>query len=208
MKKLAPGVFQLARTIGANCYLIDTGDGLILIDPGMTMNLNQSARDLRANGLSPYSVKHLLLTHYDYDHAQGAAEWARRTGATVWVGAADAEIMRHTAPIPHTPFRRLTARAGIAELPENAELIDGDSEIVHGIRALPTPGHTPGHLAFVLGEVAFIGDAAMVNKKGVLGPMPAFLDADVHQAAASRMILNGLTVSTICAGHSTPFVAN
>lgn len=206
MKELAPGVFHLERTVGSNGFLVDTGDGLILIDPGMTLHLNQTAKDLSSRGLSAHNVKHLLLTHYDFDHAQGAAEWARRTGATTWVGAADAEIMRHQAPAPNTPFRRLIALAGIPKLPDDAKLIEGDTEIVHGIRALPTPGHTPGHLAFVLGEVAFIGDAGLVDKQGKLGPMPAFLDTDRDRAATSRMILNGLQLNTICAGHSAPFV--
>jgi glyoxylase-like metal-dependent hydrolase (beta-lactamase superfamily II) len=60
---------------------------------------------------------------------------------------------------------RSTALACLNALRHQVELIDGEREIVPGVRVLPAPGHTPGHLALAIdsGGEAFLnlGDAAV-----------------------------------------------
>ncbi|QLQ17000.1 MAG: MBL fold metallo-hydrolase [Micropruina sp.] len=204
MKSLGDNAFHLATAIAANAYLVEGRRGLILIDPGLAPNVNRIARELVHHGLSPFHVTDILLTHYDPDHAGSADTWAHRTGARVWIGAADAAILRGEAKPPRTPFRRTMALAGRPKLPHNTTLIEDDTEVVDGIRAVPTPGHTPGHVAFVHRGVGFIGDAARVSPEATLHPGPEFLDTDPVQAAASRALLQTLGIVTICAGHSAP----
>ena len=203
MRALTRTVLHLDRALGANAYLVRGRHGFVLVDPGLAKNLERIATSMAANGLSPYHVTEILLTHYDPDHAASADEWARRTGARIWVGAEDAAIMRRSAPVPRTPFRRIMRRLA-PRLNSPAELLRGEAEIAEGVRALPTPGHTPGHFTFVLDDVAFSGDAALVGPDGALNRMPAFLDADPLQAAASRVRLRQLDVAWFCCGHSDP----
>lgn len=206
MKPLGDNAYQLMLPWSpANAYLIRGRRGLILIDPGVTWNLNAIARQLKANGLSPYQVTDILLTHYDVDHALSAHTWAERTGATVWIGAPDAAILRHEAPVPPTPFRRFLSPLPIP-LPDNAQLLVGETEILDGIRAVPTPGHTPGHYAFVQGSVGFIGDLGQLGPHGEVLPNPEFIDGDLERAAITREQVATLGVRTLAAGHSGPVV--
>lgn len=206
MKPLGDNAFHLDTTIAANAYLVKGRRGLILIDPGLAPNVNRIARDLVHHDVSPYHVTDILLTHYDPDHAGSADTWSHRTGARVWIGAADAAILRHEVKPPRTPFRRTTALAGLPKLPGHATLIDGETEILDGIRAVPTPGHTPGHLTFLHASIGFIGDAARVSPEATLHPGPEFLDSDLEQVGRSRALLQTLGIRTFCAGHSAPAV--
>ena len=204
MHQLTDQVWWVSEALGAHCYLIDDPGRLVLIDPGLSLGLNRVARALHESGRSPRAVTHLLLTHYDGDHAQAAAEWQRRTGASVWLGAADAAILTGAVAVP-TPFRRLMAGLmGVPELPGGLHLIQQQDEILPGVQAIPTPGHTPGHFAFTYAEVAFIGDSAMVTKQGELTGMPGFLNCDPVAAARSLALVDSLDVAWRCAGHSAP----
>ncbi|MCA0293965.1 MAG: MBL fold metallo-hydrolase [Actinobacteria bacterium] len=203
MKQLTDHAFWLESSVAANCYWLDADGRTAIIDPGMTFGLNRLARELRAAGRSPYEVTDILLTHYDTDHAQSAAEWQRRTGARVWLGAADAAILTGAVPPPATPFRRFSARVALAELPANLHLLDGDAEVWPGLSALTSPGHTPGHHAFRAGRVLFTGDAALC-KDGRLGPVPSFLMSDTQRGLADLARLGALDVDWYCCGHSAP----
>lgn len=203
VEQLRPGIFRMDASGMANTYLVDLDGRVLLVDPGMTRQLNPLAREFRDAGRSPFDVTDLLLTHYDFDHTQAAAEWARRTGATTWMSAVDAEILR-TGRVPDTPFRRFVGWFPLPELPTGLVELSGEVEIVPGLVALPAPGHTPGSYAFVVGDVAFIGDAAQSRRDGELRPMAAMLMSDVAQGDATRAMLTSLPVRLFCTGHTTP----
>ncbi len=202
MRQLGQHTWWLRAAVGALCYWFDGAGRVAIVDPGMPAGLNRVARELREAGRSPYEVTDILLTHYDFDHAGAAAEWQRRTGARVWLGAADAAILTGAAP-PPSPFRQLTRALGLAELPRNLHLLDGDAELWPGVRALHTPGHTPGHHSFSCGRSLFVGDTALVGRDG-LRPMPAALMSDVGQGLADLARLRAQDVDWWCCGHSDP----
>ena len=91
MRQLRQGLWAMesSSSWGCNTFLIADDGRLLLVDPGPSFQLNRLAGELRAAGRSPYQVTDVLLTHYDPDHARSAAEWRRRTRATVWLGSAD-----------------------------------------------------------------------------------------------------------------------
>ena len=90
------GIFQRARMV-CHCLLVETGDGLALVDTGIGMDdIAQSHRlgrkwvrqtaprldqaetavsQVKALGYAPGDVRHLLLTHLDRDHAGGMADF-------------------------------------------------------------------------------------------------------------------------------------
>ena len=150
----------------------------------------------------PYEVTDILLTHYDFDHAQAAAEWQRRTGARCWLGAADAAILTGAAA-PGTRFRRFTAALGLPELPRNLHVLDAAGEPVPGVRVIATPGHTPGHHSLWFEGTLFCGDAALACPTG-LQPVPSLLMTDVGQGLADLAKLRLLQADWYCCGHSDP----
>lgn len=205
MKLLRPGLWAMesSSSWGCNTYLVATAGRAFLVDPGPSFQLNPVARELKASGRSPYEVTDILLTHYDWDHSHSAAQWRRRTGATVWLGAADAEVLR-TGRVPGTRLRRFLCWAyRLSELPEGTVELSGEVTVAAGLTALPTPGHTPGHYAFVFGDVALIGDAADSQSDGELRPFTLRqLMTDSAQADASRAMLSALPVAMFAPGHS------
>lgn len=72
-----------------NVYLIKTNDGLVLVDAAWPNKADAILEGVRQTGHDPADIKHLLLTHGHVDHAGSAAEIRRRTGAKVYVHAAD-----------------------------------------------------------------------------------------------------------------------
>ncbi|CAN5169509.1 hypothetical protein BH11ACT1_BH11ACT1_16740 [soil metagenome] len=72
-----------------------------------------------------------------------------------------------------------------------------------GLTAVPSPGHTPGHYAFVWHDVALVGDAALTGADGELTPFaPRLLMTDPAQGDATREMLSALPVRMFCPGHS------
>ena len=199
-------VMESSSAWGCNAFLIADAGRVFVVDPGPSFQLNRLARELRAAGRSPYEVTDILLTHYDQDHSRSAAEWRRRTKATVWLGADDAQILR-TREVPGPRFRRfMMALLGLAELPEGTIEMRGEVTIAPGLTALPTPGHTPGHYAFLWHDAALIGDAAVTGPDGELIPFPRrALMTDAVRADATFQMLSGLPVRIFCPGH-TPAV--
>lgn len=201
MKLLGNGAYQLQKSGGANGYLVPSGGGFVLIDPGVSLSANAVIRELRAAELLA-KVSHVLLTHYDYDHAGGAAAVARAADAPVLIGRADAEVLRGQRP-PGTRFRALLTAVGRPKLPADTVLLDGESEAAAGIRAVPTAGHTPGHYAYVWGGTVFSGDAVMLGRDGRLKQFPGFLITDKRAALESTAVLAALGPEWICPGHGS-----
>ena len=92
------GVMEPFRIIGnvyfvgcfpASSHLIDTGDGLILIDTGYEDTLHLLINSIYRLGFSPYDVKYILHTHWHGDHTAATAAFVHLTGAKTLFGAKD-----------------------------------------------------------------------------------------------------------------------
>ncbi len=145
--------------------VLDTGLGLDEDSPSTVEVYGSRGRlmgELRALGIAPEQVDAVILSHGHGDHLggnvlNGAPAFPR---ARYFMGAAD--FPHFTAPESEesSPFYRgqlLPLRES-----QQLELIDGEYEVLPGVRLLPTPGHTPGHQCVGLtsgGEFAlFVGD--------------------------------------------------
>lgn len=203
MRQLTEDVYWLTSSIGANCYWVDLGsDRVAIIDPGRLWGVNRVARELRKAGRSPYEVTDILLTHGDVDHAQAAAEWQRRTGARVYLGAHDVAVLAGERE-PKSRRRKLTRHIATAQIPDNLETLDGNRPLAGELTAIKSDGHTPGHHAFRYRDVLFAGDAGRCVG-GRLVAMPAYLDDNPGRSAAALSRLQALDVAWYCCGHSTP----
>jgi glyoxylase-like metal-dependent hydrolase (beta-lactamase superfamily II) len=168
-------------------YAFGTGGGLVLLDTGWDADDSWQAlvAGLAAIGASPQDVRGVLVSHMHFDHVGLAARVRAASGAWVAMHPADRAVLAdgrfsdpETAVAQETAFlRSLGAPAGEAAeavgpaagymrfsriAAPDRELCDGDLADVPGwrLRAVHTPGHTPGHLCFVdeLSQRLFAGD--------------------------------------------------
>lgn len=79
------GAFQ------ASSHLIDTGDGLILIDTGYAKTLYLLIHSIHKLGFSPEAIKYIILTHWHGDHAEATRQVVALSGAKTLIGRKDAE---------------------------------------------------------------------------------------------------------------------
>lgn len=162
--------------LALRCLLIEHIDGLVLIDTGIgnkedakfidiygVENAGQGGRTKLEDALAelghrPDDVKWVINTHLHFDHAGGnkTLQGLAFPRARYVVQKGELNFAQHTnertagSYLPHnfsdTPFR----------------LIDGETEILPGIRGLPTPGHVPYHQSILIesgGEKAcFVAD--------------------------------------------------
>ncbi|MFD7225688.1 MBL fold metallo-hydrolase [Streptomyces sp. NPDC059892] len=91
--KLAPHLHRLGNDVVA-CYLIDTPDGITLIDAGLPGHWRDLQRELSSLGKSVDDIRGLVLTHGDSDHIGFAERLRSEHGVPVFIHAADAARAR------------------------------------------------------------------------------------------------------------------
>ena len=198
VESIYPSVFRLQHSVGSNGYAVLDGERVAIVDPGLAAGARGVLRELRTAGLLS-RLTDVLVTHADVDHVGAVPQIQAATGAKVWLGSAEAEILAGTR-LPATRFRRLLARRKRRPLPGNVELLEGGEEPFPGVTAVATPGHTPGHMAFTFREVVFAGDAVLGKPEG-LRLMPRILTSNPGQAEASLELIAGLGARWLCPGH-------
>lgn len=124
-------------------YLIDTGDGMLLIDTAMFQNVYLTLEGIRKLGFDPANIRWILLSHAHYDHCGGAAAISNLSGAEIYLGKEDLMLMNERPDLIHAcgPFQPFTvSHTYVDGLPMQF----GQVSIV----AKHCPGHTPGTYSF------------------------------------------------------------
>ena len=142
----------------SSLWLLDDGHRRVLVDAGQPAYIPLIHDGLARLGLAAADVTDVLLTHLHWDHV---ANFTMFPNATTWVGERElawaAEQPAGTKFIPDLHVQELRRRR------EGVERIRAGAEIVPGIHAVASPGHTPHHLAFFTENTArpmlFAGDA-------------------------------------------------
>ena len=120
-------------------HLVDTGDGLIIIDPGYSESLHIIVNNIWELGFKPTDIKYIVVTHAHYDHMDSVRELAEMTGAKTFIAKADLPLL--TGEIYHYPIKPFTPDV----LLEDGDVISlGNTEIY----CMATPGHTEGTMSF------------------------------------------------------------
>jgi len=144
--------------------VIKTSEGLVLVDSGLESDCRSLLMQLQQLDLDPMQLKKILLTHAHGDHVLGANYLARLTGAQVYAGAADCDVLR--AGGPREAMFSTFDMPGIETHPTEVDVeLSGGETIELGecrFEVIGTPGHTPGSLCFVLTidnqRILFSGD--------------------------------------------------
>ena len=85
------GNVYFVGTYQASSHLIDTGEGLVLIDTGYENSFYLVIDGIHRLGFDPKDVKYIINTHWHWDHTEGSAALAALSGAKNIIGRHDAE---------------------------------------------------------------------------------------------------------------------
>lgn len=133
---------------GLSVALIDTGDGLILIDGAVPQAVADVEANIRRLGFRVEDIEYILSTEPHYDHAGGLAALGRDSGATVLAGAAAVEVLRTGMPAAadpqHDHLPNMPAVANVRAVGDGETLRLGDTIVT----ARATPGHTEGSMSW------------------------------------------------------------
>ena len=137
-------------------HLIDTGDGLIIIDPGYYESLYLIINNIWELGFKPKDIKYIVITHAHYDHMDSVADLVAMTGAKTCIARADLPLL--TGEDYHYPIRPFTPDV----LLEDGDIISlGNTNI----RCVATPGHTDGTMSFFFD----VTDGENTYRAGIFG---------------------------------------
>lgn len=74
-------------------HLIDTGDGLLMIDAGFPVQTPYIITAIMELGFNPRDVKNIIITHGHYDHMGCAEFFQKRYGTRIGISRVDAELI-------------------------------------------------------------------------------------------------------------------
>lgn len=218
MPEVAPRIRRIGTEI-VNCYVVDDGGSLVIVDAGAPTYWRPMLDELAAMGRTLDDVRAIVLTHGHDDH-RGFAERARQAGIGSSVHELDAALARkeignpsklagRVKPWPALGFLLFSIRNGLFRTPgvkEVATFGDGATLDVPGApQVIHVPGHTPGSAAlhFPAHDALFVGDA--LNTYSVVtgwhGPQLSPFNSDRAQALDSLHRLEDVSATFVLPGH-------
>jgi len=185
--------------------IVNTGKNLVLIDTGFGLrekafgpNTGRLLANLKAAGIDPKTIDQIVISHFHPDHINGIK--MKETNAQVFPNA---EIL-----MPEVEYKFATDPALVEKVPEanrpfikriqatfptwkNIKQYNDGADIAPGVKAIATPGHTVGHMSFLVasgGQQLFIqSDVTGIYQLFVKNPgWFSGFDADGPKAEATR----------------------
>ena len=147
-----------------NLLLVEVGGHRVLVETGTGVRMSEKDRDikgveggdpaeaLRAVGEDPTSIDYVVVTHLHYDHAGGMVDGSGRP----MFPNARYVVQRDEAEAAHGDELRVQGIMEVEQLDavraagQLAE-VNGETEVVPGVRVVPTGGHTRGSQAVLIG---------------------------------------------------------
>ena len=173
-----------------NTVLIRTADATVLVDTGLGPQPRTFMADADAHlhdelarlGVAPEHVDVVVHTHLHIDHVGWDGTFPN---ARYVVHEQDWSFFMNDASVAERPH----LRDKVQPL-SNVERIAGETELMTGVRLLPTPGHTPGHLSVRIesggDRLVVLGDV-VVHELQVADPGIVYVsDHDATLAADTR----------------------
>lgn len=170
----------------SSLWLLQDGDRRVLVDAGPPAYIPLIHDGLAALGLETSDITDVLVTHLHWDHV---GNFTMYPNATTWVGEEElawaATQPAGTKFVPDLHVQELLRRT------EGVERMRDGQEVLSGITAVASPGHTPGHLAFHV-ETAdrahvFAGDAVKNVFEFNTLQVDSTMDADASRASVDRL---------------------
>ena len=191
MQNYPPKLHAIRGLLGC-CFLLEGGENSVMLDTGLAGEMFFLRRKVAKLGLTPKSIKTILLSHGHLDHAGNLAEMKRWTGAKVL--AHPAEQAHADGKYPYQGVARWCGRLeafGRGVLGYEPAMIDeplADGQwlpLWGGLQVIHLPGHTLGHCGFFSEKynLLFCGD--MFASTFSVHQPPTFLNTAPEQLLAS-----------------------
>ncbi|QFZ19183.1 MBL fold metallo-hydrolase [Saccharothrix syringae] len=214
-----------------NWALVSDGSALTLVDAGYPNDSGALLESITAIGHRPEDVTAILLTHAHLDHMGGVPAMTGRYGTPVMTGAEEARHARREYLEQITPaqmLRQCTRPAGLrwvaatvrAVGPANVKMAldevvavepNTPLDVPGGLVAVPTPGHTRGHTAYLMPStgVLFSGDTLVTGHPlSRLGTgaqrLPEVFNESEDGVTEAIESLRGLPADVLVPGHGEP----
>lgn len=206
-----------------NITLVRKDDRVILFDAGSGPNFQATAGALAENledaGIDPQTITDVVLTHAHPDHIWGIIDDFDElvfSEAQYWISAAEWDFWRAGDTLEKIGEARTSfvigARNRFEYIEDRLHRFQPGTEIMPGIEAVDTSGHTPGHCSFSLRDG---GEEALVTGDAIGNQVISFIrpdldwgaDQDLEKGVASRKMLldRAATDKTKLIGFHLPF---
>lgn len=200
--------FGITQEIDCNVYLIDTGEGCIMIDSGTGLEPERMDRVIESHGYTLKDIKALILTHYHGDHACGAARIQKLSGCRIYAPELEAEATQNG---DETATSVALAKGGLYPLdfsyPKSDEVTGvKDGEVISvgnvSLTAFMCPGHSLQDM-ILYGEVdgmncLFTGDFVFAHGQVLIQCLP---DVSLAPYAAAMSRAAQLPIQALFPGH-------
>lgn len=149
----------LPAPMSINTFLINTGNQLVLIDSGGGGLVGDRAgkllANLRASGYRPEQIDAVLLTHLHPDHFGGLMADGQRAFPNAVIHINKQDLDYWLGPAAQDPARQGMSKQAHAAIDPyvtagKVRPFDEATMLYAGIRAVPAPGHTVGHTAYMV----------------------------------------------------------
>jgi glyoxylase-like metal-dependent hydrolase (beta-lactamase superfamily II) len=199
-------LFRLTRFGMINCFLVREADGFTLIDAGLRGSADSILRAAaRLNGM----IRRIVLTHAHIDHIGSLDRlMAALPTAEFSMGKREARLLAKDLGLDAGENgKALLGFTGAKSRPSRL-LLEG--ERVGSLQTVASPGHTPGHLAFLdVRDNALIAGDAFTTQTGLvvagvfktLFPFPALFSWNAVLSAKSAAKLRELNPGILAVGH-------
>jgi glyoxylase-like metal-dependent hydrolase (beta-lactamase superfamily II) len=176
-----------AIRINGNLVLFDSGTGNQVFPKAGLL----ATKNMTAAGIDPAQVKTIIITHFHPDHITGLM--AKDSNAPIFPNA---EII--VPAVDYKFWTDPTTTAGAAKRIQavfptwkNIKQFEGDKDVVPGVRAIATFGHTPGHTSYHVSsgnnQLIVLGDLSNIPSLFVTNPgWQAVFDTDANLAETNR----------------------
>jgi hydroxyacylglutathione hydrolase len=204
---------KMIKTSIANCYLLKTDAGFMLIDTGISFQRGALKKALKQAGCKPGDLKLVVITHADYDHT-GNCVWLRKKyGAPIAIHREEVEavetgrMLRNRKNQWKISSRIIIYLAGLLvfrRFKPDVVVTDGDDLSRYGLdgRVVHVPGHSRGSIGVLTKDGDFFCGDLLVNNGR---PKKNSLYDDADELNTSVEKLKSLNVKTVYPGHGRSF---
>jgi glyoxylase-like metal-dependent hydrolase (beta-lactamase superfamily II) len=182
------------------CLLINAAERLILVDTGaggLAPSTGRLLQNLKAVGIAPDDIDTVILTHAHPDHSGGNIDSEGKltfpnARYVMWKGEWDFWTSGEAALKldEHAKILLAVAQRNLPPIRNRLDLVDHETEILPGVRAVAAPGHTPGHMAVAISsrrqQLLCISDTVLHPVHLEQPEWYAVVDSDPKQVVATR----------------------